>query len=303
MLLYQLTGKTHLHRILDNGRLTQPDRTYAVYNWLRHTHQCKQTYQKLVDCASVVDLSASPTVNTKIDDAIDACVSAVCHSKLISKHRHAATVNTLRACISAILDLMHLQYGIVPHLSGTPYDSSNALHERQVANIYHLLTHQHITPSNRYSTVWHSIGFQGTDPGTDFRSTGTFGLMQLHSFCSDYTVQARRIWQHFIAAGHLQYFSFAITGINITADVLMLLRTHQIDYLLLLYGATVSTLNLLYASMFVEFNQFWRAANPSTVMQYTVIHDKFMKDVQHRLQRHTYTMQHDILRQYAESLR
>ena len=59
-----------------------------------------------------------------------------------------------------------------------------------------------------------SIGFQGSDPITDFRGGGLLSLSQLIYFCENYTERARNLN---VRASHpTKGYGLAITGINLT---------------------------------------------------------------------------------------
>ena len=96
---------------------------------------------------------------------------------------------------------------------------------------------------------WGLVGFQGRDPGTDFRGMGLLGLTQLHHYAtstsasttasnssgnsssgSSYSEQARRVLRE---ANHpRRYFPFAATGINMTRLCVELLRETRLHGLL-----------------------------------------------------------------------
>ena len=61
---------------------------------------------------------------------------------------------------------------------------------------------------------WVSIGFQGSDPITDFRGGGLLSLSQLIYFCENYPEKARNLN---VRASHpTKGYGLAITGINLT---------------------------------------------------------------------------------------
>ena len=69
------------------------------------------------------------------------------------------------------------------------------------------------------------IGFQGTDPRTDFRGTGRLGMLNLHYFatkCSFRAIQCLNVAQN----KDTQYF-LACTSINITFMMLTYMRVSK----------------------------------------------------------------------------
>lgn len=63
-------------------------------------------------------------------------------------------------------------------LRKTAYDSENEEHERKLLQLWNLLMPNRALDS-RFSNAWQDLGFQGTDPKTDFRGMGLLGLENL----------------------------------------------------------------------------------------------------------------------------
>ncbi|KAE9549296.1 hypothetical protein FO519_007498 [Halicephalobus sp. NKZ332] len=61
------------------------------------------------------------------------------------------------------------------------YDSSNEEHEKKLMKLWELMKPDEPLKSRR-SNQWQDVGFQGDDPATDFRGMGILGLEQLIFF-------------------------------------------------------------------------------------------------------------------------
>lgn len=115
---------------------------------------------------------------------------------------------------------------------------------------------------------WGDIGFQGTDPSTDFRGMGFLGLHQLAELSRLDCLTANKIFKAASEESNL-WFPYAVTGINVTAFQYQLLKSHKLDQLL--YGAVANTelkYANIYAEIFSEFLKHWMAANPRDIMDF-----------------------------------
>ncbi|RKP03251.1 hypothetical protein CXG81DRAFT_9827, partial [Caulochytrium protostelioides] len=130
----------------------------------------------------------------------------------------------------------------------------NRAHERRLLELWGLMMPGRPL-TGRVSAMWRAIGFQGHDPATDFRGMGLLGLDQLHYLAQTYPVHAHavlRISQHETA-----WFPFAITGINVTAFCLTLMRQRELQSWFLTLGLHPSTFHEFYCVTFWQFAQFW----------------------------------------------
>ena len=133
------------------------------------------------------------------------------------------------------------------------------------------------------SNAWEFVGFQGKQPWTDFRGVGLFGLQQLLYFGTTFPAQSQEILSYCMQFGQLKCYSYAITGINISYDVMtwFRLRKANLFYFKYLYndyhGSNgLDAVHLLYCKAFVEFHKIWQSAPPETIMGYGEVHKKFI---------------------------
>ncbi len=122
------------------------------------------------------------------------------------------------------------------------------------------------------------IGFQGFNPSTDFRSTGTLGLDSLLYFAKKHPAFVREIMQFGEDEG-IRWFSFAITGINITSVCQQLLRDRKVNIFFLRYGVTLETFYELYITIFSRLQFYWKATRPDNMMQFGPVLKKVLEKV------------------------
>jgi hypothetical protein len=88
----------------------------------------------------------------------------------------------------------------------------------------------------RITRQWGQIGFQGSDPATDFRGMGMQGLDDLLYYAKIHPASARRTLK--CSLHPVSWYPFAIVGINITQYAVQILLTRKLQYYLFQYGST-----------------------------------------------------------------
>jgi hypothetical protein len=144
------------------------------------------------------------------------------------------------------------------------YDSSNAAHEKwlmELWSVYLPAGPSVPSPPARITPDWGLLGFQGSDPATDFRGMGVLGLRNLLEFGRHAPIHAGLIMRRAQEQG-TKWFGMSITGIALTADLVTLARNHELDAYFYAHGANWNTWHALYATMFVKFDEFWQEAKP-----------------------------------------
>lgn len=124
------------------------------------------------------------------------------------------------------------------------------------------------------SQEWKELGFQGTDPATDFRGMGIFALHQLEYLSQ--SPDTRRIYQE--AQYGPYWYSFAVIGINASAAVVEWLQAGLLDDLLHDYNGPIEDmsgrlilLHTIYAQLMLEFHQKWLQARPANLFAFNDI--------------------------------
>ena len=205
-------------------------------------------------------------------------VRSVVRAKAI-KEDDLTTQLQLMPALTATLSLVLSVNRLLAELEAakTPYSESNVTHEKLLMKLWDTLRPSQPL-SARKSKDWEQLGFQGDNPATDFRGMGTLGLFNLVAFASTCGLDAGRLLADCNRNG-LRWYSFAITGINLTADLIQLTRERVLDQYYFKYGASVQSFNALYCAFFVRFNEAWTKANPMSVMEFSHIHDTFLQEV------------------------
>uniref|UniRef100_A0A3Q3FF21 ELMO/CED-12 domain containing 1 n=1 Tax=Kryptolebias marmoratus TaxID=37003 RepID=A0A3Q3FF21_KRYMA len=181
----------------------------------------------------------------------------------------------------------------VEKLRREPYDSENPEHEDTLMKLWKELRPD--TPlTSRISKQWCEIGFQGSDPKTDFRGMGLLGLHNLLYFAEHDKVTALQMLQDSLQPKHKYaktertaiFYSFAIVGINITDLAYSLLvggalKTH-------LYNVAPEMPNLLhfqqtFCYLMQEFHRFWIEEDPSDIMEFNRVRSKFHRRILRQL--------------------
>lgn len=162
----------------------------------------------------------------------------------------------------------------------TKYDTSNPSHEEKLMRLWTLMKPT-TALDQRMSKQWVDIGFQGSDPATDFRGMGIQGLEDLLYFVEKYPDHARSVLQH--ASHPIHWYPYAIVGINITKFAYQVLEAKKLQLFLFQFG-TPPTVNLFqdfYCYLFDRFNSFWIHHEPRlTVMDFEAKFIEFKEQVE-----------------------
>lgn len=96
---------------------------------------------------------------------------------------------------------------------------------RMLFTVYRILTKCPVIKAiKRMSSDWENIGFQGTDPSTDFRGVGLLGLYQLVHFVVSPDSVNLAMDTFALSLNKEQNFPFCVMSINVTSLILQLLR-------------------------------------------------------------------------------
>ncbi|XP_072303135.1 ELMO domain-containing protein 1 isoform X2 [Eucyclogobius newberryi] len=173
----------------------------------------------------------------------------------------------------------------VEKLRREAYDCENQEHEDTLLKLWKELRPD-CPLTGRISKQWCEIGFQGSDPKTDFRGMGLLGLSNLLYFAEHDKVTALQMLNDSLQPKHK--YSFAIVGINITdlAFSLLLsgaLKTH-------LYNVAPEMPRLqhfqqTFCYLMQEFHGFWVEEDPSDIMEFNRVRSKFQRKIVKQLQR------------------
>jgi len=143
----------------------------------------------------------------------------------------------------------------VSQMRAIPYTGSNSAHQALLRSVWEALKPE-TQLSGMISTQWSALGFQGKDPGTDFRGLGIFGLRVMERLCLDRPAEARGL-----VNGPLP---FAITALNLISELERCLKeTPALCNQLFIRGApndhqVVHAFSELLGQVFFDFENYYR---------------------------------------------
>ena len=174
-------------------------------------------------------------------------------------------VNFFRSAMNSNVDHeFNRQCEQLLNLTNYPCNMSDRIHIRILYTIYRRLTN---SKEIFYSTLgphWEEIGFQSTNPETDFRSTGLFSIFFLLYFVdSMYLPLAKQIYQ--FSHDEHQQFPFCCIGINLVNLLIKNLRqrTSRMNLRKLINekqseNSSIDLIGKLFIALFLNFYLIWK---------------------------------------------
>lgn len=113
---------------------------------------------------------------------------------------------------------------------------------------------------------------------------GILGLDNLIFFAEEYNGAARHVLSHSL---HPRYgYTFAIVGINLTSLAYDLVKTGEAKTHI--YNLGTNNLSLIhfhrfYCYLFYEFDKFWMECKPTSLMEFSNIHKRFLNIIRTKL--------------------
>ncbi|XP_032394668.1 ELMO domain-containing protein 2 [Etheostoma spectabile] len=261
----QATGKCELQRICSNYKPGATRTTKAEYS--------------LLSSKNKVLREALGTNKVELEQ----CVDQIMKEKNIKPQKDPLFKESLHICLLQITGNSSL-YISVEDLRKEVFNSENQEHEAMLLKLWDLLMPT-VKLESRITKQWGDIGFQGDDPKTDFRGMGMLGLINLVFFSENYTEEARQALSH---ANHPKLgYSYAIVGINLTEMAYSLLKSGALKphfYNTVLGTPELRHFHQLYCYLAYEFDKFWVAEEPESIMQFNQYREKFHNIVKTHLQ-------------------
>lgn len=148
------------------------------------------------------------------------------------------------------------------------------------------------------SNRWSHIGFQGEDPGTDFRGMGLLGLEQLEYLSRRSSYLALDLLKR--SLNEENEYPFAIVGINITYNLVNLFKDGSMKHFYFdsgdaLFRNEQRSLNLirvfndLYVELFLRFDCFWHVSKPENIFAFRELMKKFISVIKMDLCNRTFS--------------
>lgn len=152
-------------------------------------------------------------------------------------------------------------------LALTPFDAQNPIHCASLYTVYSKLTGNVVNGRRRLGPHWEEIGFQGSDPATDFRGVGVLGLLQLTFFTVTPGVGRLCRAVYALSLDSRQHFPFAVLGMNISQLGLQVLREGRLNGIIRQRQTSVlNTLNRFYFGIFAVFYKVWTEEGGKTIV-------------------------------------
>ncbi|XP_059172505.1 ELMO domain-containing protein 2-like isoform X2 [Physella acuta] len=263
--LHQVTGKCELLRISYNKNLDHVSRIMHIESSLKCSN-------------SLILRQYSSETNFDVSEAV---------KKIFEVKKLVPGVHSqFEATMQHFLHRIHAYNKIIAEaeeLRKQKYLSENPSHEKKLRQLWDAFNVGVELPSITGSH-WTDMGFQGHDPGTDFRGMGLLGLEQLLYFGQNYPNEAQKVLSQ---SHHPQFgFSFAIVGINITEMGYTLLAQRKLRPHFYAFQKRVPDLNdfhQVYCHLLYEFTQFWISEEPRDIMEFSNVREKFLNKVQDSL--------------------
>ena len=153
------------------------------------------------------------------------------------------------------------------------YDKTNPEHEAMLMELW-TTCFPNEQLENRVSEQWKLLGFQGTDPGTDFRGMGILGLKHILYFAKKYT----RIFTEMAmtqAQRKSHYYPVSTAGINISAMLLEILNVgkkqdDEVGEIFPILFDHPHALEEMYCVIFQMFHRVWDEMK-ADYMDFTVV--------------------------------
>lgn len=145
-----------------------------------------------------------------------------------------------------------------------PFDNKDNWQNKFLTSIYRKLTGQ-MLECRRFGNHWEKIGFQGTDPATDFRGVGLLGLLQLLFFVlmPETSNLAKEIYK--LSLDSHQHFPFAVMGTNVTQISLQVLREGLLNKECNQTKSVIKVFNWFYCGLFFHLFKIWKSDKKTIV--------------------------------------
>lgn len=168
----------------------------------------------------------------------------------------------------------------VETLSATKFDTDNSEHEIKLQTLWETLLPGVERKDGRYSREWGHIGFQQSDPKSDFRGGGILALDQLLYIASTRASVAKRMISE--PEAEVSRYPWACVGINLTVEAIRILKARRIDgnlYAKKNIEDRMAVFNELYADMFEILHDRWVKAKPENLLAFPKVLKDALKDI------------------------
>lgn len=209
-------------------------------------------------------------------------VARLCAEKRIAPHSGAAA--NLKMCVLHFKGVSEIVRE-VKRLVGAPFDAADARHEAMLEELWDELLPSVKRVGGRYSKDWGKIGFQQSDPASDFRGAGILALHQLRYMARTRQHVARRMISQ--PADEGRRYPWACVGINITVEAVKIVEARRIDRML--YGKGVEEgielVHQLFCDMFEILHARWIEEGASNLLAFPKVWKLYLNDIDEQIGR------------------
>lgn len=169
-------------------------------------------------------------------------------------------------------------------LRSEAYSEDNFGHKNTLLQLWNLLMPS-VPLEARITKDWQRIGFQGTDPATDFRGMGMLGLRCLHYFAEHHNAVARSIHLH---SHHPKHgYPLAIVSIDLTSLLFGWTTSGIMDCYLhcavTQWPISMDEFMEIHCYLLDKFDKFWISKEPENLMAFNAIRAEFASQLQQEL--------------------
>uniref|UniRef100_A0A7E4WAD9 ELMO domain-containing protein n=1 Tax=Panagrellus redivivus TaxID=6233 RepID=A0A7E4WAD9_PANRE len=170
---------------------------------------------------------------------------------------------------------------LIVALSKVNFSDSNPLHWELLCSFYKHIIETGKKAVPRYGSHWENVGFQGTDPATDLRGVGVFGLCQLLFLVSNGLSSQMTTQLIELSRDKVQNFPFAIVGLNFTQYILERLKQGKLNSLATKDNSCISVVNGIYRGCFIVFYRMWKTRG-CTILEFSTISNEIKSLIKRR---------------------
>ncbi|XP_037924732.1 ELMO domain-containing protein 2 [Hermetia illucens] len=234
--------------------------------------------REIREMMNILDNEVEHCSEYELRELVKKMVMTVMMAKKIKPRNHPDFARLFGECVEQIWGYRRL-ICIVEAIRTDQYDPDNLNNEKKLFQLWSLLMPDDRLES-RITKQWQDIGFQGDDPKTDFRGMGLLGLENLLFFSSEYNSAARHVLSHSHHPNH--GYTFAIVGINLTSMAYRLVKAGKAKthfYNITRRAPRIEHFHKFYCYLFFEFDRFWISSKPKSIMDFSIIQEKFERNI------------------------
>eukprot|EP00759_Apiculatamorpha_spiralis_P006017 PhF_6_TR13552/c0_g1_i1/m.21661 len=170
---------------------------------------------------------------------------------------------------------------IIEKLRATAFSKEIQHHNDTVMELWQVLRPE--TPPKRIGEHWTELGFQGRDPGTDFRGGGYLSLLNMLYLAKVNPVETRKMVEESAGDGALNSYLWAVACINFTGDLCTLHKKRQLNKYFYGLGlecnnqSVLKNFNELFAELLRFYHARWLEERPS-IMEFNTFKENIVKD-------------------------